>query len=93
LPAIVALQEIVAVPDPVMLLGVMIPQVSPVGIVSLRLTDPAKWFTAVRVIVELAELPALTGAGEVAAIVKSRNWKVAVPLWTSGVLVPVIVAV
>jgi hypothetical protein len=70
----------VAVPDPVTLLGEIVPQVSPDGLVPLRLTDPAKWFTAVRVIVELPELPALTGAGEVAAIVKSRNWKVAVAL-------------
>lgn len=88
-----ALHDTVAVPDPVMLLGVMAPHVSPVEIMSLRLTDPAKWFTAVRVIVELTELPELTGAGEVAAIVKSRNWKVAVALRTSGLLVPVIVAV
>jgi hypothetical protein len=70
----------VAVPDPVTLLGEIVPHVSPDGTVSVRLIDPAKWFTAVRVIVELAELPALTGAGEVAAIVKSRNWKVAVAL-------------
>jgi hypothetical protein len=61
--------------------------------VSVKLTDPAKWFTAERVIVELAGLPALTEAGEAAVIVKSRNWKVAVALWTKGVLVPVIVAV
>jgi hypothetical protein len=93
LPAAVALHVTVAVPDPVMLLGVIVPQVSPDGIVSVRPPDPAKWFTAVRVIVELAELPVLTGAGEVAAIVKSRNWKVAVALWRRGVLVPVIVAV
>ena len=80
MPAAVALHEMVAVPDPVTLLGEIVPQVSPDGIVSVRLIDPAKWFTAVRVIVELAELPALTGAGEVAPIVKSRNWKVAVAL-------------
>jgi len=89
----VALHEIVAVPDPVMLLGVMVPHVSPVGIVSLRLTDPAKWFTAVRVIVELAELPVLIGAGEVAAIVKSRNWKSAVAEWIREALAPVTVRV
>jgi len=93
LPATVALHEIVAVPDPVMLLGVMVPHVSPVGIVSLRLTDPAKWFTAVRVIVELAELPVLIGAGEVAAIVKSRNWKSAVAEWIREALAPVTVRV
>jgi len=76
-----------------MLLGVIVPQASPDGTVSVRLIDPAKWFTAARVIVELAELPAFTGAGEVAVIVKSRNWKIAVALWMSVVLVPVIVAV
>ena len=76
-----------------MLLGVIVPQVNPDGTVSVRLIDPAKWFTAARVIVELAGLPAFTGAGEAAAIVKSRNWKMAVALWFSGVLVPVIVAV
>jgi hypothetical protein len=76
-----------------MLLGVIAPQVSPDGIVSVRLTDPAKWFTAVRVIVELAELSALTGAGEAAAIVKSRNWKREVAMRTSDPLVPVRVRV
>jgi hypothetical protein len=87
------LQETTAVPVPVMLLGLIAPQVKPVGIVSVRLTDPAKWFTVVRVIVELAELPASTGAGVEADTVKSRNRKVAVALCTSTVLVPVIVAV
>jgi hypothetical protein len=76
-----------------MLLGVMVPQVSPDGTVSVRLIDPTKWFTAARVTVELAGLPALTGAGRAAVIVKSRNWKMAVALWISGVLVPLIVAV
>ena len=73
--------------------GAMVPQVSPDGIVPVRLTDPAKWFTAATVIVEFAELPAFTGAGDVPDTVKSRNWKVAVELWIRGVLVPVIVAV
>ncbi len=76
-----------------MLLGVIVPQVSPDATVSVRLIDPAKWFTAARVIVELAGLPAFAGAGEDAVIVKSWNWKKAVALWISGVLVPVIVAV
>lgn len=88
-----ALHERTAVPDPVKLLGEIVPQASPEGTVSVRITVPEKWFMAATVIVELAELAALTGTGEVAAIVKSRNWKVAVALWVSGVLVPVIVAV
>jgi hypothetical protein len=81
------------VPEPVMLVGVMVPQVSPEGTVSERLTIPPKWFTAVTVTVEFVELPALAGAGVAEAIVKSRNWKVAVELWTRGELVPMIVAV
>jgi len=89
----VALHETVAVPEPVMLVGAMVPQASPDGTVSVRMITPVKWFIATRVIVELAELPALAGAGEAAAIVKSRNWKVAVALCDIGVLVPVIVAV
>ena len=93
MPATVALHETVAVPEPVTLVGAMVPQVSPEGTVSVRLTDPAKWFSAATVIVEVAELPAFTGAVEVAVIVKSRNWNVAVALWINGVLVPVIVAV
>jgi hypothetical protein len=93
LPAAVALHETAAVPNPATLVGVMVPQVSPDGTLSIRLTSPAKWFRAVTIIVEVAELPALTGAGEVAVIVKSRNWKVAVALWMRGVLVPLIVAV
>ncbi len=88
-----ALQETVAVPDPARLPGVIEPQASPDGTVSVRLIDPEKWFTAARVIVELAGPLAFTGAGEADVIVKSRNWKRAVALWISDVLVPVIVAV
>jgi hypothetical protein len=65
------MHEIDAVPDPVRLLGEMVPQVRPDGTVSVKLTTPAKWFTAVTVTVRLEELPALTGAGELATIVKS----------------------
>jgi len=71
----------------------MPPQANPDGTVSVRLTDPAKWFSAETVIVEVAEFPAFTGGGDVEVIVKSRNWNVAVALWIKGVLVPVIVAV
>ena len=93
MPAAVALHETVAEPKPVTLFGVIVPQLNPAGTVSARLTDPEKWFRATTVIVEIAELPAFRRAGDVAAIVKSRNWNVAVALWISGVLVPVIVAV
>ncbi len=74
-----------------MLLGVIAPQVSPAGRVSVRVTTPAKLFTAVTVIVEVADWPALTAAGEDAAIVKSLKLKVAVVVWTREPLVPVTV--
>ena len=82
-----------AVPDPVMLVGVMMPHARPAGTVSVRLTTPAKWFAAATVIVELAELPVLIGAGELAATVKSRNWNRADAVWIRDPLVPVMVSV
>jgi len=54
-PATVALQETVAVPDPVTLVGVIAPQVRPAAGVSVRLTTPAKPFCAVIVIVDVAD--------------------------------------
>jgi len=45
------------------------------------------------VIVEATEAVTSAGAGEATAIVKSWNVKVIVVVWTSGVLVPVIVNV
>jgi hypothetical protein len=54
-PAVVELQETVAVPDPVTLVGEIAPQVSPAGGVSLRLTTPANPFCAVIVIEEVAD--------------------------------------
>jgi hypothetical protein len=76
--AIVELQETVAVPEPVTLVGLIAPQVRFAGTVSVRLTVPANPLTAVTVIVEVADTPALTAAGDVAAIVKSVTVKVAV---------------
>jgi hypothetical protein len=67
----VALQDTVAVPDPVILLGVMVPQVRPDGTVSVRLTTPAKWLIELIVMVDVTEEPTVTGAGEDAAIPKS----------------------
>ena len=72
------LQDTVAVPEPTTLVGVIAPQVRLAGTVSVRLTVPANPLTAVTVIVEVAETPALTAAGDVAAIVKSVTVKVAV---------------
>ena len=91
--AIVELHATVAVPELVTLDGVIAPQVRFAGTVSARLTVPVKPLTAVTVIVDVALVPARIAAGEVAAIVKSVTWKVAVAEWDSVPLVPVIVSV
>jgi len=77
-PAVVELHETVAVPEPVTVPGAIAPHVKPAGTVSVRVTTPAKPLTAVTVIVETADWPAFTAAGEEAAMVKSRKMKVAV---------------
>jgi hypothetical protein len=91
--AIVELQETVAVPELVTLVGEMAPQVRLAGTVSVNETTPVKPLTAVTVIVEVAETPTLTAAGDVAAIVKSVTVNVAVVEWVRVPLVPVIVSV
>ena len=82
-----------AVPEPVMLLGVIEPQVRPDGTVSVRLTVPVKLFCPVTVMVEVADWPVFTGAGEVAVIVKSefeaRFLTATLVLWFRLPLVPV----
>ena len=60
---------------------------------SVRATVPVNPLMAVTVMVEVAETPALTAAGEVAAIVKSVTVNVAVVPWDRVPLVPVIVRV
>ncbi len=87
------LHETVAVPEPVTLNGEIAPQLKLAGTVSVSETTPAKPFTAVTVIVELAETPALTAAGDDAAIVKSWTVNVAVAEWVRVPLVPVTVKV
>ena len=72
------LHDTVAVPELVTLRGLIAPQVRFAGTVSVRLTVPVKPLTAVTVIVEVAEVPTVTAAGDVAAIVKSLTVKVAV---------------
>ncbi len=72
------LHETVAVPELVTLVGVIAPQVKFAGTVSVRLTVPVKPLTAATVIVEVAEVPTVTAAGEVATMVKSVTVKVAV---------------
>jgi uncharacterized protein with PhoU and TrkA domain len=69
--ATVAEQETVAVPEPVTLVGVMAPQVRPDCMVSVSVTTPVNPFNAVMVIVEVADEPVSTAAGDVAVIVKS----------------------
>ena len=89
----VELQATVAVPELVTLVGVIAPQVKLAGTVSVRLTVPVKPLTAATVMVEVADVPAWTAAGEVAVIVKSVTVKVAVVECTRVPLVPVIVSV
>jgi hypothetical protein len=91
LDAIVELHDTVAVPDPVIVRGLIAPQVRLAGTVSVRLTVPAKPLTAVTVIVEVADVPTVTAAGDVAVIVKSVMLNVAVVLCDRVPLVPVIV--
>jgi hypothetical protein len=61
----------------VTLLGVIAPQVRLAGTVSVKLTVPVNPFTAATVIVEVADVPTFTEAGDVADIVKSVTVKVA----------------
>ncbi len=72
-PAAAELQDNVAVAGKggTTLAGVIAPQARPAGTVLVRATVPANPFRAPTVIVEVAEEPALTAAGEVAVIVKS----------------------
>ncbi len=81
-PAAVALQDKVAVAGEggrVTLAGLIAVQVRPAGNgASDSATVPVKPLTAVTVIVETAEEPAFTAAGEVAVIVKSTKVNVAV---------------
>lgn len=73
--------------------GVIVPHDRPVGIVSESVIVPAKWFWAVRLIVDTADCVASTAAGEVVVIVKFWIMNRTVVLWTSVVLVPVRVSV
>jgi len=61
------------------------------GTVSVRATVPVNPLMAETVIVEVADIPTLTAAGEVAATLKSVTVKVAVAEWDNEPLVPVTV--
>jgi len=77
----------------VTLRGLIAPQVKLAGTVSVRLTVPVNPLTAATVIVDVADVPTVTAAGEVAEIVKSVTVNVAVVECDSVPLVPVIVSV
>lgn len=78
MPPVEEMQESVAVPDPVTELGVIVPQDSPVGIVSVRLIVAPNCSREFRVIVVEREFPAFAGAGAVDVIVKSWTVNVTV---------------
>lgn len=71
-------RDAVAVGGTVTLDGLIAAHVKPAGTVSVRLTVPVKLPIAVTVIVEVADVPTTTEAGEVAVIAKSEVWKVKV---------------
>ena len=87
------LHAIVAVPDPIMLAGVMVPHARPDGTVSVIVTVPAKPLRAAIVIVVGALDPALVVIGVESLIVKSWNLKVMIVECDSVPLVAVIVRV
>ncbi len=72
------MQAIVAVPEPVMLEGVKLPQTRPVDAVSVKLTVPVNPFRAVTVIVVVADVPIVTGGEEANEIAKSATAKATV---------------
>ena len=74
-PAVVELHDSVAVAGKggTTLAGVIAPHVNPAGTVSVKATVPVNPFRAPTVIVEVADWPAFTAAGEVAAMVKSAG--------------------
>ena len=76
-------------PEFVTLAGLIVPQVRPVGTVSVKLTVPVNPLTAETVIVDMAEVLTVTAAGELAEIVKSVIVNVAVVECVNVPLVPV----
>ena len=70
----------VAIPDPVMLDGLIAPQLNPTGSVSVRETVPAKWFIDPIVMVPGDGWPTFVVEGVLAERVKSWNRNVALVL-------------
>jgi hypothetical protein len=68
---LVAVHEMVAVPDPAMLVLLMLPQLRPLGAVSVRDTVPVNPLRAVIVMVVVLDWLALTAEGAEAVTVKS----------------------
>jgi hypothetical protein len=89
----VELHATVAVPEFVTLVGAIAPQVRLAGTVSVSTTVPVNPLIAAIVMVEVADVPTVTAAGEVAEMEKSVTVKVAVVEWLRVPLVPVIVRV
>ena len=73
-----ALQETVAVPEVVTLVGLIPPQASPLGTVSVRPTAPLNPLIAIALIVEVSEAPTGAVAGVDADTLKSVTVIVAV---------------
>lgn len=90
-PAMAALQRIVAVSETRTLFGLIASQEMPLGAMSVRLTVPTKPFNEPMITLELADEPTVEAAGECAVIVKSTKLKVAVAECDRDSLVPVIV--
>ena len=72
------------------LVGLNEPQLSPDGTVSVKLTVPVNPFAGATVIIDVAEVSITTAVGDVAATVKSVIVNVAVAVWTTAPLEPVI---
>ena len=70
LPAVFELQDSVAVPEPITLLGDIVLHVRPPGTVSVSATVPLNPLAEVTVMIELVVWPTLTAPGEVAEMVK-----------------------
>jgi hypothetical protein len=90
---VVETQARVAVPEPGRLLGVIAPHVSPAGRLSVRLTVAVRWLRELIVIVDVSCWPVSAVVGGVAVMLKSWKSKIAMAVWTSGLLVAVIVTV
>jgi len=87
------LQDRLAFPFAATLLGVMGPQVRPLGIMSVKMTVPENPFNAVTAMVEFADEPMSTGGDGEAVRMKSLNLNMADAEWVRGPLVPVTVSV